>query len=250
MIEDLTPIVEFVGFEDHDDPLQVFVDLLRRNRIGTGRLGVEKDAYFLSVRSYDALTAAFEGSVFCDASQIVEEQRLIKSAEEIACHREAGRIIVEATRAGIKSVKPGCTDGSIVTSVAGALIEAGSGICCDLAGSSDRRAVGTLARILAEHSCRKRPGDQYRNGGSRSALPHAAPPGDHLRADRRASPHRRNGAHSESCRNRCGWLRERRLALPLRRPIRSPWRTALATCSRVDLATRRVLASRPVGCNA
>ncbi len=126
MIEDLTPIVDFVGFEDHDDPLQVFVDLLRRNRIGTGRLGVEKDAYFLSVRSYDALTAAFEGSVFCDASQIVEEQRLIKSAEEIACHREAGRIIVEATRAGIKSVKPGCTDGSIVTSVAGALIEAGS----------------------------------------------------------------------------------------------------------------------------
>ena len=126
LIQDITPIGDFVGFEDHDDPLQVFVDLISRNRISTKRVGIEKNAYFLTVQSYEALVSAFAESVFVDASKIVEELRLIKSPEEIACHREAGRIIVKATRAGIDAVQLGHTDGSVVTAVTGALVEAGS----------------------------------------------------------------------------------------------------------------------------
>ncbi len=126
LIQDLTPIDDYIGFEDHDEPLQAFVDLVHKNRIKTDRIGVEKGAYFLTVQSYEALAAAFECASFRDASRIVEELRLIKSPEEIACHREAGRIIVEAIRAGIKAVQPGRTDGSIVAAVAGALVEAES----------------------------------------------------------------------------------------------------------------------------
>ena len=126
LIQDITPIGDYVGFEDHDDPLQVLIDLISRNRISTNQVGIEKNAYFLTVQSYEALVSAFEESVFSDASHIVEELRLIKSPEEIACHREAGRIIVNATRAGIDAVQLGRTDGSVVTAVTGALVEAGS----------------------------------------------------------------------------------------------------------------------------
>ena len=126
LIQDITPIGDYVGFEDHDDPLQVFVDLISRNRISINRVGIEKNAYFLTIQSYEALVSAFEGSVFIDASRIVEELRLIKSPEEIACHREAGHIVVKATRAGIDAVQLGRTDGSVVTAVTGALVEAGS----------------------------------------------------------------------------------------------------------------------------
>lgn len=126
LIEDITPIGDFVGFEDHDDPLQVFVNLVSRNQLSMNRVGIEKNAYFLTIQSYEALIAAFDESVFVDASRIVEELRLVKSPEEIACHREAGRIIVNATRAGIEAVQPGRTDGSVVTAVTGALVEAGS----------------------------------------------------------------------------------------------------------------------------
>ena len=30
LIQDITPIGDYVGFEDHDDPLQVFVDLISK----------------------------------------------------------------------------------------------------------------------------------------------------------------------------------------------------------------------------
>lgn len=126
LIQGITPIGGFVDFEDHDDPLQVFVDLISRNRISTRRVGIEKNAFFLTVQSYEALISAFAESVFIDVLKIVEELRLIKSPEEIACHREAGRIIVKATRAGIDAVQLGQTDGSVVIAVTGALVEAGS----------------------------------------------------------------------------------------------------------------------------
>ena len=102
------------------------MDFLRRNKNSTDRIGVEKGAYFLTVQSYEAPIAAFEGAVFIDVSRIFEQLRLIKSPEKISCHREAGRIIVEATRAGIEAVRPARTDGSVVTAVTGTLVEAGS----------------------------------------------------------------------------------------------------------------------------
>ena len=52
LIKELTPIVDYVGFNDHDDALQVFVDPRRRNRIGIGLIGVERDVYFFSVQRY------------------------------------------------------------------------------------------------------------------------------------------------------------------------------------------------------
>ncbi len=126
-IADVTPIADAVTYDDGGrPPMDVFVDLLKKHGLGGGRTGIEKSSIYLTVEHYETLKNVLSDAEMVDASSIVAELRIIKSPSEIACHREAGRIVVEAMRAGMEATQLGKTDANVAAVVAAGLLNAGS----------------------------------------------------------------------------------------------------------------------------
>jgi len=90
------------------------------------RLGVEWEAYGLTARNGQRLTAALDG--FCeldDASYMVSELRVIKSPAEIEYVRQAAVLADDAYDAARSLTAPGAFEGKILAAMQGAIFEGG-----------------------------------------------------------------------------------------------------------------------------
>ena len=78
------------------------------------RIGVEYDAYGLSAKRGKAVDEAMDG--FCqlvDASDLVREIRLVKTAAELDCLRTAGKLCDEVRDEALRLSVPGANEGDI-----------------------------------------------------------------------------------------------------------------------------------------
>lgn len=123
-ILDGSPVDDYALYGDTDDPVEVFVGLLRRHGLGRGTVGLETHSWYLLVSHYERLKDAFPAAKFVDAG-VVETARLIKSPAELEYHRRAGRVAVAAMRAALDAVRPGNSDGAIASAALSAMIGAG-----------------------------------------------------------------------------------------------------------------------------
>jgi len=90
------------------------------------RLGVEFESYGLVHSNGRRLEAAFDGFAnLVDASQVVNRLRAVKSSEELAHVREAGRLCDIADRAAIEALRAGADEGEILAAQHGAIFAAG-----------------------------------------------------------------------------------------------------------------------------
>ena len=91
-----------------------------------GRLGVEYDSYGLTAANGRKLDAEFAGRFdLVDASRLVARLRVTKSAEEIACVRQAARLSDLADAAAIAAVRAGADEGEILAAQHAAIFAAG-----------------------------------------------------------------------------------------------------------------------------
>lgn len=91
-----------------------------------GRLGVEYDSYGLTAANGRRLDAALVGRFdLVDASRLVPRLRVTKSAEEIACVREAARLSDLADAAAIEATRAGADEGEILAAQHAAIFTAG-----------------------------------------------------------------------------------------------------------------------------
>jgi Xaa-Pro dipeptidase len=91
-----------------------------------GRFGVEFDSYGLTHFNGRRLEAALAGyATLVDASSLVPHLRATKSAEEIACVREAARLSDLADQAAVAAARPGADEGAILAAMHGAIFAAG-----------------------------------------------------------------------------------------------------------------------------
>ena len=81
--------------------------LLDELGFGRARIGVEMEGYFYSARAHQVLCASLPGAAIGDASGLVNWQRLVKSAEEIAFMRRAARIVEAAMDGVFERIEPG-----------------------------------------------------------------------------------------------------------------------------------------------
>jgi Xaa-Pro aminopeptidase len=83
-----------------------------------GRLGVENDSYGLTHFNGRRLEAALEGAaVLVEASRLISDLRVTKSAAEIACVREAARLSDLADRAAVARLGAGVDEGAILAAM-------------------------------------------------------------------------------------------------------------------------------------
>jgi Xaa-Pro aminopeptidase len=97
------------------------------------RVGIEKQAYYFSVASFEILTATLPAAELVDASYLVNWVRFIKSPQEIAVMRQAARLLEAAMEAAISAIRPGVRECDVVARICAAQIggvpEAGGVYC-------------------------------------------------------------------------------------------------------------------------
>ena len=108
------------------DPLRIVADSLEGLGLSQGRIGLEMQASTFSPLQYTTLLRHMPNAHFEDASVVVAEERLIKTAEEIEYQRSAARMADYGMRAAFEALRPGMSEVEISGVVSKALGEAGS----------------------------------------------------------------------------------------------------------------------------
>jgi Xaa-Pro dipeptidase len=112
------------------DPVAVTIDVLHNHKVGRGRIGIELDSTFLSVRNYQRIVSAFPNATFVDCSGLVQQVRVVKSPAELEYIRQAAQITPLGIRAAVDRIEDNATDQEIATAAYHALIGGGSGYMC------------------------------------------------------------------------------------------------------------------------
>lgn len=117
-----------VGYEDRQDPVEATLGLLQELDVAGRTVGAEADSWFISPKRYRQLQQGIElaGGRLVDASRLVEEQRVVKSAEELGHIRTAARAAERAMRAAVDASRAGTTENEVAAAMSAELIRAGS----------------------------------------------------------------------------------------------------------------------------
>jgi Xaa-Pro dipeptidase len=119
----------------------------------TAQVGIEAEAWPLSVARYEALRAALPGYGFRDESALAATMRLIKSPAEIALQRHAAKAAEAGMQAAIDSAGIGVSEREMAAEICAAMIRAGSDLPGPGVMSSGERAFhlhgGYSDRMLA-----------------------------------------------------------------------------------------------------
>lgn len=131
-------------YQDTEDAMGKLVVTLKERGLGDKRLGYERQCYFLRAHEQDALVAGLPSAELVDASGLLEEERLIKSPEEIALMKRTAKITEAAMRAGIEAVQAGTTENDIAAEIHHAMFRAGGEYPCvsPFVVSGPRAAIG------------------------------------------------------------------------------------------------------------
>lgn len=88
-------------------PMEDLASHLRIMGFGEARIGVEMETYYFTARAFATLVGGLPNADFVDATTLVNWQRLIKSAEEIAFMRRAARISELVIGRAVDLAEPG-----------------------------------------------------------------------------------------------------------------------------------------------
>jgi len=111
---------------DWDHPPAVTVNILDQLGLSDNkRIGVEKQCFYYTVEEHETLTREMPGNEFVDATQILWDARMIKSAEEIEVMSRSAALVDAAMLAGYEATKPGASGDHINAIVNLTLLEAG-----------------------------------------------------------------------------------------------------------------------------
>ncbi len=117
-----------VGYEDREDPVDATLGLLHELGVVGKMVGAEADSWFVSPRRYAKLRKGIEqaGGRLADVSDVVEEQRVVKSVEELVHIRVAARAAERAMRTAIDVSREGTTENEVAAATSAELIRAGA----------------------------------------------------------------------------------------------------------------------------
>ncbi len=98
-------------------PMQELIQVLHERGLAGGRIGVEMDNYWYSARAHAELVSGLNHATLLDATGLVNWQRAIKSAQEIAYMKIAGQIVTNMHRQILESIEPGMPRNEMVAKI-------------------------------------------------------------------------------------------------------------------------------------
>lgn len=100
-------------YNDNQSPVAETIRTLNEHGLANKTIGVEENAWFLTVSDYRGLQEGLPDATFVDASGTVEHLRLIKSDQEIAYIRQAAVACDDGMMRAIKIAAPGKTENDL-----------------------------------------------------------------------------------------------------------------------------------------
>jgi Xaa-Pro dipeptidase len=119
-------IEQCVIYDDTQDHMALTQKVLLEAGLGNKTIGIEKEAWFLTMKDAERLIVSLPEATFVDGSGVIEGVRLVKSAQEIAYIRQAARAVEQAMQAGIAAAQVGNTEDDVAGEVWKGLVHGSS----------------------------------------------------------------------------------------------------------------------------
>lgn len=101
----------------HCHPMEILAGIIRQNCWERQTIGVEMDNYYFSAAAYTTMQLELPEAHFKDATALVNWQRAIKSEQEIAYIRQAGRIVERVHERIFEVIEPGMRKNDLVAEI-------------------------------------------------------------------------------------------------------------------------------------
>ncbi len=114
---------DIVAYEDHyvmsteRHPMDYLSEVIAARGWGAPRIGVEMDNYYFSAAAYRSLETHLGAATLLDATGLVNWQRIVKSEAEIACMRNAARIVEKMHARILDVIEPGMRKNDLVAEI-------------------------------------------------------------------------------------------------------------------------------------
>jgi Xaa-Pro dipeptidase len=136
----------FSGHSDTEDAGEFFASVIKREGLGSARIGIEKKSLFLTAHIAEKLSDGLPGIEWSDSSSLIHELRLVQSPVEQDYTRRAAEAADAGTMAAVEALHDGASDYEVAAECCRAMILAGS----------EYPGFGPFIR-----STRRRPGDEH-----------------------------------------------------------------------------------------
>jgi Xaa-Pro aminopeptidase len=143
-------LTDHVLVADWEDPVEILAATLARRGWAERRIGLELDSNYLTVRRWQAITAALPRATFVDFGEVLREIRLTKSTEEVAYLRQAAGIADRAIAAAIATAGEGRSERDAAIAASRTFLELGADSARPGVITSGSRA-GSLHGVLGDH---------------------------------------------------------------------------------------------------
>ncbi|MCH8205797.1 MAG: aminopeptidase P family protein [Chloroflexi bacterium] len=125
-VQHLSWVEESRPYGDSDDWTAKTREVVEELGLGSRRIGIEKDSWFITLRDFESLSSGLASATFVDCSGLVEEGRMIKSPAELEYMRQAARAAEAGIRAGVEACAVGVSENDVSAAIHDAQIRAGS----------------------------------------------------------------------------------------------------------------------------
>lgn len=112
-----------LGYGDHFvqsteiHPMQDLAQVLTARGLASARIGVEMENYYYSAKAHEVLSTSLPDAQLCDATGLVNWQRLIKSDDEIGFIRKAAGITDKVMQTALEHAAPGMRKNDLVANI-------------------------------------------------------------------------------------------------------------------------------------
>ncbi len=98
-------------------PMSYITAIMKEHGLENKVIGVEKEAYFFDVRSYEELKRNLSGARFEDSRLLINRIRSIKSDKEIAFMKQAGKILENVMKVAVDTTAVGVRECDVVAAI-------------------------------------------------------------------------------------------------------------------------------------
>lgn len=130
------------GGGEIEDPIAAFERLARSLGLLNARVGIEVPAYYLHPQHYVRLKQLLGAALVAEATDLVHNLKLVKSATELSYIRQASRIADTAMNVFVDSLQAGRSELEIAGEIYHSLLTSGSGL-----------AASPINLVSGERSC-------------------------------------------------------------------------------------------------
>jgi len=117
---------QVVRWDDHDDPIDVTVSVLKEHNLARGRIAIEDRGFYMPLAIPRRLKEALPDASLEDGIRLLEHVRVRKSHEELAYIRKAAEYSSLGIAAGVRESKVGRTENDVAAAIYDAMTRAGS----------------------------------------------------------------------------------------------------------------------------